>query len=115
MLRHLDLHGIRAVAYTSNGVLDINGPGKRDRTPGSKKLLCPFSPSTRWACCWPCCLPSPSPSISHRRGVLLLFLAYGFALLEFQKNTSDFRFVVILVCGTALGISLDPRMIIGRG
>ncbi|MBL7938617.1 MAG: redoxin domain-containing protein [Flavobacteriales bacterium] len=40
-------------------------------------------------------------------GVFLLFLAYGFALLEFQKYTSNFQFVMILVCGTAMGISLD--------
>ena len=59
--------------------------------------------------------PVAFAAISHRRGVLLLFLAYGFALLEFQKYTSNFQFVVILVCGTALGISLDPCMIIGRG
>lgn len=40
-------------------------------------------------------------------GVLLLFLAYGFALLEFQKYTSNFQFAMILICGTAMGISLD--------
>ena len=40
-------------------------------------------------------------------GVLLLFLAYGFALLEFQKYTSNFQFAMILLSGTAMGICLD--------
>jgi|JI10StandDraft_1071094.scaffolds.fasta_scaffold40972_3 peroxiredoxin len=40
-------------------------------------------------------------------GVLLLFVAYGFALLEFKKYTSNFQFVMIMVTGTALGVALD--------
>ncbi len=40
-------------------------------------------------------------------GVVLLFLAYGFTLLEFKKYTSNFQFIMILGVGTALGVSLD--------
>lgn len=40
-------------------------------------------------------------------GTVLLFLAYGFTLLEFKKYTSDFQFAMIVGCGTAMGIALD--------
>lgn len=39
--------------------------------------------------------------------LVALFLAYGFALLEFKKYTSNFQFTMILVSGTLLGIGLD--------
>lgn len=42
-------------------------------------------------------------------GLVALFLAYGFTLLEFKKYTSNFQFGMILVGGTALGIALDMR------
>lgn len=42
-------------------------------------------------------------------GLVALLLAYGFALLEFKKYTSNFQFGMILVAGTALGIALDHR------
>jgi len=39
--------------------------------------------------------------------LVALFMAYGFALLEFKKYTSNFQFAMILVSGTLLGIGLD--------
>jgi len=54
-------------------------------------------------------LLSPVAFVIHQpqAGVFLLFLAYGFALLEFQKYTSNFQFAMILLSGTAMGICLD--------
>lgn len=40
-------------------------------------------------------------------GVLLLFVAYGFTLLEFKKYTSNYQFTMIMATGTALGVALD--------
>lgn len=40
-------------------------------------------------------------------GLVLVFVAYGFALLEFKKYTSDFQFGMIIACGAGLGIGLD--------
>jgi len=37
----------------------------------------------------------------------MLFLAYAFALLEFQKYTSNYQFALLLLSGAALGIVLD--------
>jgi peroxiredoxin len=45
------------------------------------------------------------PSVS----AAMLFLAYGFTLLEFKKYTSQFQFAMILIAGTALGVVLDLR------
>ncbi len=42
-----------------------------------------------------------------RVGIVLLFLAYGFTAVEFQKYTSDYQFGMLLITGTAMGISLD--------
>lgn len=42
-------------------------------------------------------------------GLVALFLAYGFTLLEFKKYTSNFQFGMLLISGTALGIALDFR------
>lgn len=54
-------------------------------------------------------LLSPVAFVIHQpqAGIFLLFLAYGFALLEFQKYTSNFQFAMILLSGTAMGICLD--------
>lgn len=40
-------------------------------------------------------------------GLLLLLLAYACAALEFKKYTSDFQFVMLLVCSTSIGIAVD--------
>ena len=40
-------------------------------------------------------------------GLLLLVLAYAFSALEFKKYTSDFQFVMILICATSIGIAVD--------
>ncbi|MBK9763112.1 MAG: redoxin domain-containing protein [Flavobacteriales bacterium] len=37
----------------------------------------------------------------------MLFVAYCFGLLEFQKYTSNYQFALLLIAGTALGIVLD--------
>ena len=37
----------------------------------------------------------------------MLFLAYAFALLEFQKYTSNYQFALLLLSGAAMGIVLD--------
>ncbi len=42
-------------------------------------------------------------------GVVLLFIAYGFTLLEFKKYTSRFQFAMLLITGTAMGLVLDAR------
>ncbi len=44
-----------------------------------------------------------SPSIAAG----MLFVAYGFALMEFQKYTSTYQFALLLISGAALGIVLD--------
>ena len=43
------------------------------------------------------------PSVS----AALLFVAYGFGLLEFQKYTSNYQFALLLIAGAALGVVLD--------
>src|SRR5436190_10557849 len=40
-------------------------------------------------------------------GLVLVFLAYGFTLLEFKKYTSDFQFGMLIACSAFLGIALD--------
>ncbi|MEO8588324.1 MAG: peroxiredoxin family protein [Flavobacteriales bacterium] len=43
----------------------------------------------------------------HTVGLGLVFLAYGFTLLEFKKYTSDFQFGMLIACSAFLGIALD--------
>jgi len=43
----------------------------------------------------------------HEVGSFLLFGAYGFTCLEFKKYTSEYQFAMLMVTGSALGISLD--------
>ncbi|MBL7964174.1 MAG: redoxin domain-containing protein [Flavobacteriales bacterium] len=46
--------------------------------------------------------------IGHRPvGLLLVFLAYGFTLLEFKTYTSSFQFTMLLVLATMQGVVLD--------
>ncbi|MEZ4738529.1 MAG: peroxiredoxin family protein [Flavobacteriales bacterium] len=40
-------------------------------------------------------------------GMAIIALAYTAALLEFKKYTSDFQFVMILIAGAGLGLTLD--------
>jgi len=42
-----------------------------------------------------------------RIGLLLFTVAYGLAAMEFKKYTSDLQFVMLLVSGTAMGITID--------
>jgi len=43
----------------------------------------------------------------HTVGLVLVFLAFGFTLLEFKKYTSDFQFGMLVACSAFIGITLD--------